>query len=76
MGGDEFCIILPDCDELAARTVARRIAEDFAALGPDYSVSFGVCETGRQDYVDEETLLHRADERMYDNKLQGRDYAA
>jgi diguanylate cyclase (GGDEF)-like protein len=70
-GGDEFCIILPDCDHAHANQVAMRISNDFNAENPEFSISIGVAETGTQEYMNEDALIRDADQRMYLHKAQG-----
>ena len=68
VGGDEFAVLLPDCDVGAARVVAERIR----SATPD-----GVtCSMGFARWDGDETaeqLLHRADEALYRAKQEGRD---
>lgn len=70
VGGDEFCIILPDCDSVAAEQIASRIANDFGGRYAGFSVSCGVSETGTQEYLGEDELLKQADQQMYFNKTR------
>jgi diguanylate cyclase (GGDEF)-like protein/PAS domain S-box-containing protein len=70
-GGDEFALVLPETDAVAANRVARRICENFSndGKGPKVSVSFGVSvypESG--DSI--ESLLCEADSGLYSRKLQ------
>lgn len=68
IGGDEFCVILPDCDHAGAQQIALRIANEFSLENPDFSISTGVSETGTQEYMTEEALIKDADRRMYLHK--------
>lgn len=68
VGGDEFCVILPDCDHAGAQQIAARIANDFTMENPEFSISVGISETGTQEYLSEEALIRDADERMYLHK--------
>jgi diguanylate cyclase (GGDEF)-like protein/PAS domain S-box-containing protein len=68
IGGDEFAVLLPDCDLDRARIVAERVR---AATPAAATCSMGVAmwdgeETG--DY-----FLQRADEALYRAKREGRD---
>ncbi len=75
-GGDEFAVILPDSDHVAASAVARRINEDLASQpvmaegrGPvPISVSIGVASIGPTVRTPTE-LVGAADARMYEAKL-------
>lgn len=68
-GGDEFCVILPNCraeqakDEFVKRLCAR-IAKDPSNI----TLSFGIAETGPYTYLEANDLIDHADEKMYSNK--------
>lgn len=64
-GGDEFCIILPDCGAVDAETVCRKIINEFEKKYPDFSLSVGIAETGGDEYVSGDMLIKLADEKMY-----------
>jgi diguanylate cyclase (GGDEF)-like protein len=78
-GGDEFVILLPQTDEKAAHTLARRIQaelEEHVFLqeeGLDIKVgaSFGTA-TFPSEADSKEALIRLADERMYRNKEERR----
>jgi diguanylate cyclase (GGDEF)-like protein len=47
IGGDEFAVVLPDCDEAAARSAVRRMVDELdlgglTARGISFGVSFGI----------------------------------
>jgi len=64
-GGDEFVIVLPDCNiEQAQITLNRLVHID------EYSCSIGATETAPGDNVDQ--ILLRADRAMYKAKAQGK----
>ena len=68
IGGDEFAVVLPDCDVKGSRLVAERIR----ARTPDGSTcSMGLAIWDRVETPD--ALLHRADEALYRAKREGRD---
>ena len=78
LGGEEFVVLLPGCDEQAATAVARRLCQRIAEAGVvvegvcvRYTVSVGVAtmEAGI-DSVD--ALIERADRAMYAAKAAGR----
>jgi diguanylate cyclase len=72
-GGDEFCIVLPNCDEARARSVyCKRLQAEISARCADVKVSIGIAQTGPDDYADPAALLRRADERMYVEKPKKR----
>ena len=78
LGGEEFVVLLPGCDEQAAATMAQRLCDCIAAQpvtvdGTDvhYTVSVGVATMDSTvDGVD--ALVDRADRAMYAAKAAGR----
>ncbi len=80
MGGEEFAILLPFSNVLAAQRLAQRIlaaTREMPLPGPAQgrrlTVSIGVAEA--EDGDDFDRLYHRADQRLYRAKAQGRDRA-
>ena len=78
IGGEEFCLLLPDGDVASAqrRIEAVRSAMDrlrYALVPGEIRVtaSFGLAVTGRNEHVDE--ALRRADLALYAAKAGGRD---
>ncbi len=79
MGGEEFCIVLPDSRQMAAAALAERIracchetrVTDEAGHAIDFTISAGVYETTPQQTL-EQALIH-ADEALYLAKRSGRD---
>ncbi|MGF1719014.1 GGDEF domain-containing protein [Vibrio kyushuensis] len=67
-GGDEFCIILPDCNHPDAIKMARRIEYEYSMCGPDQTCSTGVAVSTSTHPLDSKLLLLAADELMYQNK--------
>ena len=67
-GGDEFCIILPECTIKNARKKCKNIIAMFIEKYPDFSLSIGIAETGETSFVDGDTLISIADEKMYEAK--------
>ncbi len=64
-GGDEFCLILPECEIKEAQSVCGKIIKKFSDKYPDFSISIGIAETGGEDYIDADQLIKSADEKMY-----------
>ena len=64
-GGDEFCIILPDCGADEAKVICEKIIKEFGDRYPDYSLSIGIAETGLDEYIDGDNLIKMADDKMY-----------
>jgi len=72
-GGDEFCVIMPGCDEAAARQFTRRMLARLAQQMPDVGLSFGIAQAGPDDYPEAQTLIHTADQCMYAAKRSKHD---
>ena len=78
-GGEEFMLVLPDCDAAQARQLTTQILTSFAMLhfnaaGEQFSCTFsaGVASTADSSCVDAEQLLISADESLYKAKHAGR----
>jgi diguanylate cyclase (GGDEF)-like protein len=72
-GGDEFAVLLPGCDDGAARLQAARVltALDADAATPTISASMGLAVFPR-DGDTADALLDRADDELYAMKGRGR----
>jgi len=64
-GGDEFCIIMPDCNSDDAKSICERVIKEFSDKYPDFSLSIGIADTGIDEYIDGDTLIRKADKNMY-----------
>ncbi|RYY76394.1 MAG: diguanylate cyclase [Gammaproteobacteria bacterium] len=74
MGGEEFCIILPNTSLDVARNIAERCRESISSKmtrGVKVTASFGVTSIalGAKDSA---TIIHQADEALYASKENGR----
>ncbi|WP_010323129.1 GGDEF domain-containing protein [Marinobacterium stanieri] len=68
-GGDEFCIILPKCNEQQAiQLFDERLHAHIREQEPDLTISLGFVETGPDEYLTADELIHLADQRMYQDK--------
>ncbi|MDX1795401.1 MAG: GGDEF domain-containing protein [Hydrogenovibrio sp.] len=67
-GGDEFCVILPECEIRDAKKTCEKIIAHFSEKFPDYTLSIGISETGGEEYVEGEALVKLADHKMYQAK--------
>lgn len=68
IGGDEFCIILKDCNHDSARVIMDELRHSFAKFKEygDSSFSYGFVEVeGNHPAMRLDTLLQEADENMY-----------
>lgn len=73
IGGEEFAILLPGTNLVAARLFAEGVRAAYAALQIDgfpphkrFSASFGVAELGREETLPE--LLGRANSALYQRR--------
>lgn len=64
-GGDEFCLILPECNIGNAAIVCEKIINKFRDIYPDFSLSIGIAEAGLQYHADSVELIKMADKKMY-----------
>lgn len=64
-GGDEFVVVLPDCDLDRARRIGERISQDFQSA-TRHSLTCGAAELLPGD--DLASLVDRADAEMYEQK--------
>ncbi|WP_404414232.1 GGDEF domain-containing protein [Vreelandella aquamarina] len=78
MGGEEFCVLMPDTDADGARELAERVRAAVASLthlelgsATSITVSLGVA-TGCQSGLDFTHLYARADQALYQAKSKGR----
>ena len=74
MGGEEFCIFLPDASPASATDIAERIRTTIAAPRPDtgaVTVSIGIASALPGDAT-VESVVDRADRAVYEAKRLGR----
>lgn len=71
MGGDEFVLLLPKTDSVAAQLIVNRLVEKISKIVIDKisaSVSFGF-KTKEAEYEDMEKIFSQAEDYMYRQKL-------
>jgi two-component system chemotaxis response regulator CheY len=80
-GGEEFLLILHDCDQAALQTAGQRYISAIQAAGiahpdnPPYgalTASAGAVELSKANCLDVDSALHDADEALYEAKEKGR----
>jgi len=65
-GGDEFCVVLPDCDLVNAKVVAQKVIDDFSQqYNSEFTLSVGIAQTGPEDFISGDDLIKEADKKMY-----------
>ena len=80
-GGEEFLIVVADCDERLAREIAERIrvaveSEAVTFDGHELEITATIGIAISEDGEDSESLLRRADAALYAGKEQGRNLVA
>ncbi|MCK9634707.1 MAG: protoglobin domain-containing protein [Methylobacter tundripaludum] len=65
-GGDEFCLILPNCEEEPAREIyINRLNIEISRCLKNVTLSVGIVQTGPDKYGEPDALIRQADEEMY-----------
>lgn len=75
-GGEEFVAVLPDTPPEYVGSLLQRMREMGLGLRPDgrpMTASIGIASSTEGDTGNWEIMIQRADQRMYEAKLQGRD---
>jgi diguanylate cyclase (GGDEF)-like protein len=67
-GGDEFCIVLPQCELKDAKLIAEKIINDFNNIFADYSLSIGLSAIDPDSLCSTAELIEIADQHMYQAK--------
>ena len=82
LGGEEFGVLLSDTDESSSAKLAREICDavrgrelkhENSKAGEFVTISIGVVCCVADDALDDEVLISRADEMLYEAKESGRD---
>jgi len=67
-GGDEFCVILPDCDLDGAEKYCERFIKELKKKNKSITLSIGIAQTGPDHHIDSDELIKHADSKMYESK--------
>ncbi|NHQ87533.1 diguanylate cyclase [Iodobacter sp. HSC-16F04] len=70
-GGDEFCLILPNCFlQQATDTYVHRLNGEISQRLDNITLSAGIVQAGPVSYEEPEALIRIADDRMYQAKKE------
>lgn len=70
-GGDEFCILLPNCNKEEANEIyVSRLKSELKKRFESVTLSVGIVETGPDKYDEAEVMIRKADEQMYIDKMK------
>ncbi len=68
-GGDEFCLVLPNCLKSDANDIyINRLTAEMNKQFPDVTISVGIAQTGPEEFDEPEYLISMADQQMYTMK--------
>ncbi|MEW6991788.1 GGDEF domain-containing protein [Colwelliaceae bacterium 6441] len=73
-GGDEFCLILPECPLDKTKDICNRVIDLFTERYPDYSISMGISDIGNGETIEAAVLIKNADVKMYEAKKEKGSY--
>jgi len=76
-GGEEFLLVLPECDVSSAKDLIRGIGESFSELSfvageSSYQVTLSAGIAAINDFTNGEDALNAADQALYERKRSGR----
>jgi len=76
-GGEEFLVVLPECDVSSAKELIRGIGESFSELSfvageSNYQVTLSAGIAAINDFTNGEDALNAADQALYERKRGGR----
>ncbi|WP_078429283.1 GGDEF domain-containing protein [Alkalihalobacterium alkalinitrilicum] len=69
-GGDEFLLILTDCDEKEAIDIGARLNKEFQKITDISSISYGAVSIPYDDDTKVEAFIQAADQKMYEFKKE------
>lgn len=64
-GGDEFCVVMANCTLEDANAWKERLIQNMNRYENVPSLSIGIVQTGPNEYISSEELIHQADAKMY-----------
>lgn len=78
-GGEEFIILLPETGSDAAFNIAERLrkvvannAFEFDDIELSITISLGISHWNKTGFLDLDSLMHQADQALYQSKEAGR----
>jgi diguanylate cyclase (GGDEF)-like protein len=74
-GGDEFVVVLPGAGPTFAQEVAEGMCAEVEAARIGITISIGIASRSPRPDEPVSTLVHRADEALYEAKRRGRNRA-
>ncbi|EDZ63109.1 diguanylate cyclase, possibly oxygen sensing (GGDEF & globin domain) [Sulfurimonas gotlandica GD1] len=70
-GGDEFCIVLPECKAEEAHDIyVTRLRLEVNKIFKHVTLSIGIVDTGPDTFEEADVLIRKADEKMYLDKKE------
>ncbi|ASJ95111.1 GGDEF domain-containing protein [Shewanella marisflavi] len=68
-GGDEFCIVLPNCNATDVQSefiirLEKKLKQELVPV----TLSYGIVDTGPQHYMEASEIINLADSKMYQHK--------
>lgn len=74
MGGDEFLLLLTDCDVAVASAVLKRLDAAFAQKTDLASLAYGVLRINPEDDIELDEAVRRSDDLMFKNKSERKEF--
>lgn len=72
IGGDEFLLLLANCDQAHAETILKRINDEFMTYTDIATLAYGIIEIDQDGEEDLDRCIIRADDLMFENKRGSR----
>ena len=69
-GGDEFCLVMPNCTIDSAERVVTRLIDECSKRALGMTFSTGIVQNGPTEFMEADEFIRLADEKMYQSKAQ------